>query len=293
MENFYGSLSKVYGNMYDTDKLYTSEIYMADWFRYNLINNRLKKLNIQGNLLDVGCGEATPLIEICKSTGLSTYAFDITDEMVNIAKNKLKENGFNSENVIKANIANIKTFDDKFDDNFFNASLCLGVMPHVPNVLEALKNIRKKMAPQSVSYISFRNLLFSMFTLNRYSKEFFLDTLMSHLNKKEANEIEEDFNKRFAIQYPPHRETNKAGGVGYDTIKAEFHNPLTIKDVTKSAGFKEPKIFFYHFHPAPPMYENNLISKKSYRKLCISMEKNPTDWRGHFMCSAFLLELRI
>ena len=157
----------------------------------------------------------------------------------------------------------------------------------------SIKKYKKKNGSGSVSYISFRNLLFSMFTLNRYSKDFFLDTLMPHLNEIEAKKIEEDFNKRFAIQYPRHRIKNKAGGVGYDTIQAEFHNPLTIKEVAKNAGFNKSEIFFYHFHPAPPMYENDIISKKSYRKLCISMEKNPTDWRGHFMCSAFMLELRV
>ena len=75
---------------------------------------------------------------------LTPYAFDVTDEMVSRAKNRLMENGFENKNVIKANIADLNSFDDRFADNSFNASLCLGVMPHVPNVLEALKNIRKK-----------------------------------------------------------------------------------------------------------------------------------------------------
>ena len=174
VESFYGSLSDIYDDIYyDTNKLYTSKSYMAEVFRYRLIIKRLKKLNISGKILDIGCGEATPLVEICKNTMLTPYAFDVTDEMVSRAKNRLMENGFENKNVIKANIADLNSFDDRFADNSFSASLCLGVMPHVPNVLEALKNIRKKMKNGSVSYVSFRNLLFSMFTLNRYSKTFF------------------------------------------------------------------------------------------------------------------------
>jgi len=293
VENYYGSVSKIYDHMYDTEKLSTSEEYMADWFRYNLIIKRLHELGIKGKILDVGCGEATPLIEICKSTGLFPYAFDITNEMVGLARKKFKENNFDDQNVIKANISDIQTFDEIFEDNFFSASLCLGVMPHVPDVLEALKNIRKKMTSGSVSYVSFRNLLFSLFTMNRYSKDFFLDILMPHLSNDEAKKIEEDFSSRFAIEFPPKREINKAGGIGYDTIPAEFHNPLTIKNVAKEAGFTDSEIYFYHFHPTPPMYETNLVSKKSFRNMSINMENNPQDWRGYFMCSAFLLELKV
>ena len=293
VENYYGSVSKIYDHMYDIEKLHTSEEYMADWFRYNLIIKRLKDLGIKGNILDIGCGEATPLIEICKSTNLSPHAFDVTDQMVVLAKKQFKENNFNDQNVMRANISDIKSFDDVYEDNYFNASLCLGVMPHVPDVLVALKNIRKKMSKGSVSYISFRNLLFSLFTMNRYSKDFFINILMDQLNEDELKKIEEDFNKRFAIQFPPVREKNKAGGIGYDTIPAEFHNPLTIRNIAKEAGFTDSEIYFYHFHPTPPMYENSLVTKESFRQMSINMEKNPSDWRGHFMCSAFLLELKV
>lgn len=293
VEDFYGSLSNYYGDMYHQEKLLTSEVYMADWFRYTLIIRRLKELKIKGNILDIGCGEATPLMEICRSTGLSPYALDITNEMVSLAKKKFRENKYNQDNVIKADISKKKFLKNNFAVKKFNASLCLGVMPHVTDIVLALRNIRKKMSSGSVSFISFRNLLFSLFTLNKYSKDFFIEKLLIHLNKKEKEKIEKELSKRFNINYPPMRKINKAGGVGYDTIPANFHNPLTIKNITKKAGFDNAEIYFYHYHATPPMYESKCIDNKSFRKKSLKLEQDPTDWRGYFMCSAFLLELKV
>ena len=292
VEKYYGSVSDIYENMYDENKLHTSEEYMADCFRYNLIIKRLKDLKVRGKILDIGCGEGTPITKICNSVKLEPYAFDVTDEMVGIAKKRFEENEYDPSNVFQASITDLNSLDKNFKDGFFDASLCLGVMPHVPDVLTALKNIKKKMANKSVSFISFRNLLFSLFTLNRYTKEFLLEILMSDLGKEDVSKISTDIDKRLAVNLPPIRTVNKAGGIGYDTIPAEFHNPLTIKSIAKAAGFSECEIYFYHFHPAPPMYEKSLISKESYREMSINMEKNPSDWRGNFMCSAFLLELK-
>ena len=68
-----------------------------------------------------------------------------------------------------------------------------------------------------------------------------------------------------------------------------------VKNLNKDSKIKIVEVLWtiVYSDKNADMYENSLISKKSYRKLCINMEKNPTDWRGHFMCSAFLLELRI
>lgn len=290
VQQYYSSISRVYGQMYDQKSLLTSEEYMADWFRYNLIIKRLKKLKIKGSIIDIGCGEGTPLINICKKTKLNPWALDYTKEMVIEAKNNFIDNGINSSKVVQSNISNSTSFKKIFNGKKFNASLCLGVMPHVPNVLTALKNIRYKMVKNGVAYVSFRNLLFSLFTLNRYSKDFFIDIFMNSLSNEDKRKVSKDLQNRFAVELPPIRTKGKTGGIGYDTITANFHNPLTIEEIFKKAGFSHIKIYFYHFHPTPPMYEKKLISKNKFRKLAIELEGNPSDWRGNFMCSAFLVE---
>ena len=54
-------------------------------------------------------------------------------------------------------------------------------------------------------------------------------------------------------------------------------------------GFKEVRVLFYHFHALPPMSE--LHVPELFRQRSVAME-NPTDWRGHFMASAFLVAAR-
>ena len=291
VKKYYSSVSDIYEEMYDVDRLLSSEVYMADYFRYKLIIKRIKKLKITGKILDVGCGEGTPLIRICKSTKLDPLAIDITESMVEKTKENFIKNKFNPRNVLLGDVSKKNSFDKIFKSKKFDVAICLGVMPHVQDVTLTLKNIRQKLKKNGKLFVSFRNELFSLFTLNRPTKEFFLSNFFTNIPKKNRILIEQDLNKRFEIELPPLRIRNKKGGPGYDTTPSGFHNPLTIEKATKNAGFKQQIVHFYHYHPLPPMYENTNVSKKLFRKLSIELEKNPNDWRGYFMCSAFLLEL--
>ena len=85
--------------MYDVDRLLSSEVHI-DYFRYKLIIKRIKKLKITGKILDVGCGEGTPLIRICKSTKLDPLAIDITESMVEKTKENFIKSKFNPRNVL-------------------------------------------------------------------------------------------------------------------------------------------------------------------------------------------------
>ncbi len=291
VKKYYSSVSDIYDEMYDVDRLLSSEVYMADYFRYKLIIKRIKKLKVTGKILDVGCGEGTPLIRICKSTKLDPLAIDITESMVEKTKENFIKNKFNPRNVLLGDVSKKNSFDNIFKNKKFDVAICLGVMPHVEDVTLTLNNIRKKLKKNGKLFVSFRNELFSLFTLNRPTKEFFLSKFFTNIPKKNRSLIEKDLNKRFEVELPPLRIRNKKGGPGYDTTPSRFHNPLTIEKVTKNAGFKEQILHFYHYHPLPPMYENTKVSKKLFRELSIELEKNPNDWRGYFMCSAFLLEL--
>ncbi len=291
VKKYYSSVSDIYDEMYDVDRLLSSEIYMADYFRYKLIIKRIKKLKITGKILDVGCGEGTPLVRICKSTKLDPLAIDITESMVEKTKENFIKNKLNPRNVLLGDVSKKNSFDKIFKNKKFDVAICLGVMPHVEDVTLTLKNIRKKLKKNGKLFVSFRNELFSLFTLNRPTKEFFLSKFFTNIPKKNRSLIEKDLNKRFEVELPPLRMRNKKGGPGYDTTPSRFHNPLTIEKATKNAGFKEQIVHFYHYHPLPPMYENTNVSRKLFRELSIELEKNPNDWRGYFMCSAFLLEL--
>ena len=87
------------------------------------------------------------------------------------------------------------------------------------------------------------------------------------------------------MDMPPVRK-GKQEEPGYDQVLSRTHNPLTMKKLFASAGFRDVRLLFYHYHCLPPMLEKEL--PELFRKESLAME-DPEDWRGYFMASAFLL----
>ena len=77
----------------------------------------------------------------------------------------------------------------------------------------------------------------------------------------------------------------KSGEPGYDQVLSRTHNPFTLRQKFEAAG-SNVQTLFYHYHCLPPMFEQAM--RDQFRKLSVAME-DPTDWRGHFMASAFIL----
>jgi hypothetical protein len=53
-----------------------------------------------------------------------------------------------------------------------------------------------------------------------------------------------------------------------------------------AAGFRDVRIFFYHYHCLPPLCES--LAPELFRQHSLAME-NTEDWRGYFMASAFVM----
>ena len=64
-------------------------------------------------------------------------------------------------------------------DGAFDAVIAAGVLPHVANDRLALKNMAMLIREGGHLFVEFRNKLFSLFTFNRYTKEFILDDLLA------------------------------------------------------------------------------------------------------------------
>ena len=168
----------------------------------------------------------------------------------------------------------------------FDASICIGVLPHIPPDQDDLvfSNLRKSVKQGGLVMIEARNELFSLFTLNRYSFDFFRDRLCEG---KIPKHLQDKLKKRFRMDLPTIRK-GKKDEPGYDEVLSRTHNPFEVKMKFEQAGFKNVQTLFYHFHGLPPMFEKEV--PKEFEKLSLAMEKNPNDWRGHFMASAFLIK---
>ena len=226
------------------------------------------------SVLDAGCGPASFLRDI-RGEGWSLHGFDLTPEMVAEAQRVLADDG----EVWEGSVTKAEDFHPpERPDETFDAAVCVGVLPHVPQEAdtEVLKNLHGAVRPGGLAVVEARNQLFALFTLNRYTFDFFRDELM----RGRAEEDLEPLKERFWMDLPPIR-GGKEDEPGYDEVLSRTHNPFVLRQQFEAAGFRDVRTLFYHFHDVPPALGPSIEAS-------VALER-PEDWRGHFMASAFLL----
>jgi len=138
-----------------------------------------------------------------------------------------------------------------------------------------------------------RNQFFALFTLNRYSYEFFARELIraddflaeAGDRRDEAETLLDDLRGHFRMDVPPVR-TGKDGEPGYDEVISRTHNPFVLRRKFERAGFEDVRVLFYHYHGLPPVVGEKTPDLFIQRSVAL---EDPDDWRGYFMASAFIL----
>ena len=268
--------------------------YPANQKRLEIVLARLAELRAK-TLLDCGCGEGTPMRRIHEA-GVQVWGFDFVPAMVAQARANLEGAGLR-DRVWQGDVAQASSFrPDGIDvPASYDVCIAMGVFPHVENEVGALKNMAAVTAPGGRVLVEFRNELFSLFTLNRYSYRFFTDALMQLDRRKAAHpelraaldRLSEELARPFALDLPPTR-TGTSDAPGYDEIVSNFHNPFELDSLFEMADLRVVAKHFYHYHAVPPMFESSF--PELFRTLSLEMERDPSDWRGHFMASAFVVE---
>ena len=220
------------------------------------------------SLLDAGCGPASFLRELA-DTDLELHGFDLTPEMVEEGRRVMGDRA----ELWLGSVLDRGDFRGPYD-----AAVCIGVLPHIPAEADepVLANLHDAVRPGGTAVVEARNQLFALFTLNRRTFELFREVLTDVEDEAELEPLKE----RFRMDLPPVR-GGKEGEPGYDEILSRAHNPFVLGEQMEAAGFEEVRPLFYHFHSVPPMLEPTIEAS-------LALEA-PTDWRGHFMASAFLL----
>jgi len=246
------------------------------------------------SVLDAGCGPASMLRSLADMK-MDLYGFDLTPEMVLEAKSVMARLGYPEENFWAGSVADRAAYRSPAGKDGFDAAVCFGVLPHIPEDLDdvVISNLRDAVAPGGLVALEARNQFFAMFTLNRYSHDFFMkelirrDELLAEAGE-EREKVEQalkDLEPRFRMDMPPIR-MGKSGEPGYDEILSRTHNPLLLREKVAAAGFKDVRTLFYHFHCMPPMLEST--APEFFRARSVAMEA-AGDWRGYFMASAFVV----
>jgi SAM-dependent methyltransferase len=250
----------------------------------DIIRSELKR-NGTKTLLDAGCGPASILRDLT-ALEMDLFGFDLTPEMVQECKKVMSGLGHDPDQFWEGSVTQPKDFRGPTSaPDEFDASICIGVLPHIPSDQDdrVFANLRTSVKEGGLVMIEARNELFSLFTLNRYSFDFFRDRLCEG---EIPEHLQDELKKRFRMDLPKIRK-GKKDEPGYDEVLSRTHNPFEVKAQFERAGFKNVQTLFYHFHGFPPMFEQE--APKEFKKLSLAMEKNPNDWRGHFMASAFLI----
>tara|TARA_X000000950_G_scaffold214835_1_gene258510 strand:+ start:34581 stop:35447 length:867 start_codon:yes stop_codon:yes gene_type:complete len=272
-------------------KSYYSEYYKSSNnyppIHVNIVKNSLKKYKSK-TLLDVGCGPAS-MLRTLNLKKINCYGFDLTPSMIDEAKKILKRKK-QDNNLWVGNAT--KKDDYKKGLKSYDACICFGVFPHLKDKEETkvFKNILSVLKSRGVALIEARNSLFSLFTQNRLTSQFYKESLINKKSKisKEKSEIKKIFtqmDKRLFMDQPEVRK-GKGGEPGYDEILSKSNNPFILREKMLKAGFSKVEPLFYHYHAFPPVYRKYI--PQTYLKRSLELE-NPNDWRGHFMASAFIL----
>jgi len=273
-----------------------SRDYPANYFRLHQLINSFAQNNVR-KVIEVGVGEGTPLVTLSKA-GMDVSGFDISHKMVEKARTNFAENGLSPENIIFGDIQDPITYSPLLKAGQFDALLAMGVLPHVRNEEFVLKNMKNLVKPNGRVFIEFRNKLFSLFTFNRYTYEFIMEDLLEGVSPQLKSIVSKNLRDRLQMNLPTPRKTGESANLidssadgevlGYDAILSKFHNPFEMVDLFEKIGFKESKLHWYHYHPAMPN-----LSKENphlFRDEALKLEHNNSNWKGMFLCSAFVIE---
>jgi 2-polyprenyl-3-methyl-5-hydroxy-6-metoxy-1,4-benzoquinol methylase len=289
IREFYDLVSSNYGDRYDESQILKAERYSANYYRHQMLINILKEVNAK-KVLEVGCGEGTPLIHL-HGLGYELEGFDLSPNMVSIAKERAKLSDLDPSKVFLADIENIESLRSSKYFGEYDVVFAFGVLPHVNSVTLSLQNMKALLKPGGRLIFEYRNKLFSLFTLNKFTEDFFLNDLLFDQDKDVKLAVKNWLSKRLDLNRKSAEHLVKQGRT-YESIRANFHNPLMWPDKVQDNGFKFIKHHWYHYHALPPSLEN-IVGTEFFRQKSMEMESlnnKESDWRGFFMCSAGVIE---
>ncbi len=276
----FGQEASAYGRQYS--ELDLAKIYPEHRFRLNIFLEQLRSIQPK-RVLDVGCGSGDPLVEMLRE-GYDASGFDFSPEMVQQAKKTVEDAGFDPGRVTRNNMEAVTGISE----GDFDCIVALGSLYYSRDFPTALRGLVDILPQGGRMVFSLRNELFSAFSLNKYSVDFLLQRLIP------ASDISDGLRKRL-FGFLEQRFEDEDIEAKFQTVDDKgiyslYHNPLTVEaQVLRPAGLALESIHYYHFHALPPVFEHT--DTVEFRRLSAALE-NPSDWRGIFMSSAFVVHAR-
>ena len=253
--------------------------YPANHFAFRYILNALAQAQARTVVeVGIGHGNAVPLLS---GAGLSIAGFDIDDSRVAASQAAMRDFGQDPARVIWGDIEDPLTYAPILAGEGHDALVALGVLPHVLRERQTLANMRALVRPGGQVFVEFRNKLFSLVTFNRFTLEFLMDDLLSESPESLRAAARTFIGNHVNGDVPP---------APSEARPPRFHNPLEMPALFAAAGFEDIVVRPFHYHAAMPAVAD--ADPQAFRDGSIALEHEPSDWKGLFLCSAFLVHAR-
>ena len=279
VRNFYDSTKDTFDGSYD----YDGPLYPSNRIR---MEHCLDKLATEQShrVLDAGCGTGIILRELL-AKGYNASGCDFSKQAIVHAKQRLIDRNQDSSRVCVSDLEGLP-----YPDSYFDATLIMGAFTHPLDHEKALAECYRVMRPGGLLLVELRNLLMGFFSLNEFTVSLFDNHLIhpdSALREVSKQWVEGQCVRRDPIVPETKQQVEHEH---FFDIPSVWRNPLTVDAEYKATGFTVEDKLFFHWHAVPPAMEK--IDPVRFRAESLVLERNPHDWRGHFMASAFILVAR-
>jgi len=231
-------------------------------------------------LVEVGVGHGTA-IDVLTRAGLDITGFDRDPAMVETSRQAMAAAGLDPDRASLGDIEDPATYRAVADAAPFDALLALGILPTATDEAATLRAMASLVRPGGHVFVEYRNVLFSLVTFNRHTRDFILDDLLEGVSSTMRQSVSDYLAPRLDLDRPP-----LPSGVA-----PKYHNPLTVPAEFEKLGFVDATPFCFHYHPGMPALERD--DPVLFHAQAARMEHEPSGWKGLFLCSAFLVHARV
>jgi 2-polyprenyl-3-methyl-5-hydroxy-6-metoxy-1,4-benzoquinol methylase len=228
-----------------------------------------------GRLLDLGCGEAYTTNRFLDA-GWDAYGHELSGALVEKARTYLKINSHDPTRICCGSATDLS----RYGDESFDLVTCLGVAYYIKDQDAMYREVCRVLKPNGLFICSHQNDLFSLFTFNKYTVDFYRRNVFKDL--VESDRYEKELRELLTRSQEP--QVHQVGSAR-DSLQLYPENPLTIGGKLNSFGFLIERPLIYHgWHNVPP-----LIMGEEERRTSEMVDIDHTDdWRGLFMAAHFI-----
>jgi SAM-dependent methyltransferase len=234
-------------------------------------------------VLDAGCGTGH-LIAALRDAGIACDGMDLSSDMLRSARERVgADDGID---LVEGNLEKAADYPSRR----YDLITAFGVFVHNIDEKKVLDNFRRKLTAEGRLFISFRNPIFSLFTLNEHTLPFYAELLdAARVSSKDRKAAMSYFAAGCRNRYLS-RDRSRGFEKDFSKTFSKFHNPFEIGALFERSGLEVEDLVYLNMHPLPPRVMEKTGSRD---RASAAMERRlARSWQGMFLASSFLVRAR-